>query len=71
MTRSTDLAVFARDHRTRKPVESREREHFGWFANMAGGDMSVSSEQTRARLGWKPIGLDLLADLDQAGHYAR
>jgi hypothetical protein len=50
MTRSTDLAVFARDHRTRKPVESREREHFGWFANMAGGDMSAN-ERARGSAG--------------------
>lgn len=52
------------------PVESRPREHFGWFANFAGADMSASSERTRARLGWKPTGSDLLSDLDQPGYYA-
>ncbi len=29
------------------PVESREREHFGWFADFAGGDMAASSERTK------------------------
>lgn len=52
------------------PVEARDRDHFGWFSNMAGGDMSVSSTQTRQLLGWKPEGPGLLADLDQLGYYA-
>lgn len=52
------------------PVESREREHFGWFANMAGADMAVSSARTRELLGWKPQGPSLLTDLDQPGYYA-
>ncbi|MGJ7607393.1 SDR family oxidoreductase [Variovorax sp. LT1R20] len=51
------------------PTESREREHFGWFANMAGADMSVSSARTREMLGWKPRGPGLLVDLDQPGYY--
>lgn len=52
------------------PVESRGPEHFGWFADFAGLDMSASSERTRARLGWEPTGPDLLTDLDQPGYYA-
>ena len=52
------------------PVEAREREHFGWFADFAGLDMSASSERTRAILGWQPSGPDLLADIDQPGYYA-
>lgn len=52
------------------PVESRPREHFGWFANMAGADMAVSSAQTRDRLGWAPTGPDLLSDLDQTGYFS-
>ncbi|WP_353120560.1 SDR family oxidoreductase [Nitratidesulfovibrio sp.] len=52
------------------PVAPRDREHFGWFANMAGADMSVSSARTRALLGWTPQGPHLLADLDQPGYYA-
>ncbi|WP_257385346.1 SDR family oxidoreductase [Tahibacter caeni] len=51
------------------PVESRDREHFGWFAVMAGADMSVSGAHTRTLLGWQPQGPDLLADLDQPGYY--
>lgn len=53
------------------PVESRPREHFGWFANMAGADMAVSSEQTRERLKWTPVGPGLLADLDEADYFRR
>lgn len=51
------------------PVEPRDREHFGWFAMMAGADMSVSSTRTRVLLGWMPRGPSLLDDLDQAAYY--
>ncbi len=51
------------------PVESRGREHFGWFADFAGADMPASSERTRALLDWTPTGPDLLADIDQPGYY--
>ncbi|NBI48844.1 SDR family oxidoreductase [Burkholderia sp. ISTR5] len=51
------------------PVESRSREHFGWFAMMAGADMAADSSGTSALLGWTPGQTDLLADLDQAGYY--
>ncbi len=51
------------------PVESREREHFGWFADFAGADMPASSARTQALLGWTPTGPDLLADIDQPGYY--
>ncbi|WP_046660031.1 SDR family oxidoreductase [Lysobacter capsici] len=52
------------------PVESRDREHFGWFAMMAGADMSVSSAYTRELLDWTPQDPGLLADIDQPGYYA-
>ncbi len=52
------------------PVEPRGREHFGWFADFAGLDMSASSARTRALLGWQPTGPDLLADIDRPGYYA-
>lgn len=51
------------------PTGSREREHFEWFAGMAGAEMSVSSARTRDVLGWTPQGPSLLVDLDQAGYY--
>ncbi|WP_434674938.1 SDR family oxidoreductase [Pseudomonas sp. D3-10] len=51
------------------PVESREREHFGWFAHMAGANMAVSSEYTRGLLGWVPSGPGLLDDLEHPGYY--
>lgn len=37
--------------------------YFGWMAPFAGHDMSASNVWTRARLGWKPTGPDLLTDL--------
>jgi nucleoside-diphosphate-sugar epimerase len=52
------------------PVESRGREHFGWFADFAGADMPASSARTRSLLGWEPTGPDLLSDIDQPGYYA-
>lgn len=52
------------------PVEPRPCEHFGWFANMAGADMSVSGAHTRSLLGWKPAEVSLLDDLDQPAYYA-
>jgi nucleoside-diphosphate-sugar epimerase len=52
------------------PVESRGREHFGWFADFAGADMPASSERTRQLLAWNPTGADLLSDIDQPGYFA-
>lgn len=52
------------------PVESRDRDHFGWFADFAGADMPASSERTRSLLSWQPTGPDLLSDIDQPGYYA-
>jgi nucleoside-diphosphate-sugar epimerase len=39
--------------------------HFGWLAAFAGLDLPASSAQTRARLGWRPTGPGLIADLQQ------
>lgn len=47
------------------PVESRDRDHFGWFAHFAGMNMATSSQQTRDCLGWAPTMPDLLTDLTQ------
>lgn len=53
------------------PVEARPREHFGWFATMAGADMAASSARTRTLLDWQPAGPGLLADIDRPGYYSR
>jgi nucleoside-diphosphate-sugar epimerase len=53
------------------PVEPRDREHFGWFANFAGADMFASSKRTWELLGWEPTESDLLTDLDQPSYYAK
>jgi len=37
--------------------------HFGWLAIFAGFDLPASSAQTRERLGWRPTGPGLIADL--------
>jgi nucleoside-diphosphate-sugar epimerase len=48
----------------------RAREHFGWLAWPLGADAPVTSERTRALLGWEPTGPTLFEDLE-AGHYYR
>jgi nucleoside-diphosphate-sugar epimerase len=54
------------------PVVSKSREeaadHFGWIARFFGMDGPASSAQTQERLGWRPVQLGLLADLN-AEHY--
>jgi len=51
------------------PVVSISQEeaqaHFGWLAMFVGFDMPASSAQTRQRLGWRPTGPGLIADLEQ------
>jgi len=39
--------------------------HFGWLAAFVSLDMPASSAQTQKRLGWKPEGPGLIADLEQ------
>ncbi|MFJ4716392.1 SDR family oxidoreductase [Streptomyces sp. NPDC088785] len=55
------------------PVLSRTPEeadaHFGIDAYFAGADVPASSTLTRRRLGWRPLGPSLLADLDRDGYY--
>jgi nucleoside-diphosphate-sugar epimerase len=51
------------------PVESRDRDHFGWFANFAAADMPASSTRTRELLGWEPTNPGLLTDIDQPGYF--
>jgi nucleoside-diphosphate-sugar epimerase len=41
-------------------------EHFGWLAHFAALDMPASSVLTQQRLGWRPTGVGLIADLDHA-----
>jgi len=55
------------------PVVSKSPEeaaaHFGWLGLLVGRDLIGSSVQTQARLGWRPTGPGLLADLEQM-HYS-
>jgi nucleoside-diphosphate-sugar epimerase len=43
--------------------------HFGWLAMFAGFDMPASSAQTQQRLGWRPAGPRLIADLEQMKYF--
>ena len=43
--------------------------HFGWLAMFAELDMPASSAQTQQRLGWRPTGPGLIADLEQMHYY--
>ena len=46
-------------------IQPEEAEaHFGWLAVFAKLDMPSSSALTRQKLNWKPIGPDLISDLD-------
>jgi nucleoside-diphosphate-sugar epimerase len=51
------------------PVKSISAEeapaYLGWLAMFAAYDMPASAAQTRAKLGWVPVGPSLLADLAQ------
>jgi nucleoside-diphosphate-sugar epimerase len=38
-------------------------EHFGWLAHFVGHDVPASSALTQQRLGWRPTGPGLIADL--------
>jgi nucleoside-diphosphate-sugar epimerase len=52
------------------PVVSKSPEdagaHFGWLGAFVGMDMPASSALTQERLGWRPTGVGLLADLARA-----
>jgi nucleoside-diphosphate-sugar epimerase len=41
------------------------KEYFGWMMMFAGTDMIASSTITREKLGWKPVGPGLIADLEK------
>jgi nucleoside-diphosphate-sugar epimerase len=43
--------------------------HFGWLAMFAGFDMPASSALTQQRLGWRPTGPRLIADLEQMRYF--
>lgn len=45
-------------------------EHFGWLAMFATLDLAASSAWTRARLGWRPTGPGLIADLERMDYAA-
>ena len=45
--------------------QEQAQSHFGWLAMFTGFDMPASGEQTRQRLGWRPSGPGLIADLEQ------
>jgi nucleoside-diphosphate-sugar epimerase len=51
------------------PVVSKSPEesaaHFGWLRIFVGRDLTGSSVQTQVRLGWRPTGPGLIADLEQ------
>jgi len=43
-------------------------EHFAWLATFLAADSPASNTRTRELLGWQPIHIGLLYDLEQ-GHY--
>jgi nucleoside-diphosphate-sugar epimerase len=55
--------------RLKLPVKSIPTEeaggYFGWLAHLAARDMPASSELTQKKLGWRPTGPGLIADLER------
>ena len=55
------------------PIASLSAEeaagHFGWLGMFAGLDIVASSAQTQQRLGWRPTGPGLIADLEQMRYF--
>jgi hypothetical protein len=43
--------------------------HFGWLAPFMAFDMPASSALTQQRLGWKPTGPSLIADLEEMRYF--
>jgi nucleoside-diphosphate-sugar epimerase len=54
---------------SKSPEEASE--HFGWLAAFVSRDCPASSAQTQERLGWRPTGQTLIADLANARAFAR
>ncbi len=44
--------------------EEQAPEHFGWLIKFAGRELTASGKLTQERLGWKPSGSGLIADLN-------
>jgi nucleoside-diphosphate-sugar epimerase len=55
------------------PVVSKSAEkagaHFGWLAHFVGHDVPASSALTQQRLGWRPTGPGLIADLNAMKYF--
>jgi nucleoside-diphosphate-sugar epimerase len=55
------------------PVVSKSPEeaaaHFGWLGMFIGRDLCASSALTQERLGWRPTGPGLIADLDGVNYF--
>ena len=49
--------------------QEEARAHFGWLGDFAGLDLLASSEKTQERLGWRPTGPGLIADLEQMKYF--
>ena len=44
-------------------------EHFGFIGSFFGMDLSASSERTRARFGWEPIGPTLVEEIEAGAYF--
>lgn len=57
------------------PVVSKPREeaqeHFGFLGHFFAIDLPASSVRTRVLLGWEPVGLGLIEDVDRDGYFPR
>ena len=59
--------------RLKVPVVSKSAEeagdHFGWLGSFVGFAVPASSALTQERLGWRPTGVGLIADLDRPTYF--
>jgi len=52
---------------SKSPAEAAA--HFGWLGMFVGRDLCASSVRTQERLGWRPTGPGLIADLDGVNYF--
>jgi nucleoside-diphosphate-sugar epimerase len=50
-------------------TSEKAAEHFGWFSHFAGLDAPVSTQITRDLLGWVPMQIGLLEDMEQGTYF--
>lgn len=69
MRRIVDVIGRALDVPTVSINKEQAGDHYGPLAMFAGLDMPASSTLTQRKLGWTPVGIDLIDDIGQPGYF--